>query len=457
MNQDFHINEIKKDEAFGQGAGAGYGTYRENYPEYEAKEFSYEESDASKEKSKGEKIKKGKHVLNKFLGGIVFGTAAALSFLAVKEIGGVLGGGESVYLPKEEEIAEASEDTEEVIVYPVSNSGQQHTVTTVVTDVTDVVADVMPSVVSITNQYTDNYYYYTGQEGTSGSGIIIGSNEEELLVVTNYHVIEGYDSLQVCFVNGEEVPANVKGTDVNMDLAVLAVRLEEISEETEESIEIARMGYSESLQIGEPVIAIGNALGYGQSVTTGVVSAVNREFESGGIEGTFIQTDAAINPGNSGGALLNIAGEVIGINSNKIGGSIVEGMGYAIPISAARPIIEELMLQETRQQVAEAERSYLGISGANISDQEAAFYGYPEGVYVANIFEGTGAAESGLQVGDFIVAFDGEPIRTMEQLQNILQYYPAETKVELQVMRQNSKGYVEIIIEVTLSNWNDFN
>lgn len=390
--------------------------------------------------------------------GILFGSFAAVSFFAVREIGVTIGileestgqqAPELQYTPEAVTVqaSDAAEDkAEQEQVIPV--------VYTVKTDVTEVVAKVMPSIVSITNHLTYDYYYYTRDADASGSGIIIGANENELLVVTNYHVIEGNNGITVTFADGTDAAAQVKGTDASRDLAVIAVRNEDLEQKTLERIAIAEMGDSDSLKVGEPVIAIGNALGYGQSVTTGVVSALNREMDMDNVSGTFIQTDAAINPGNSGGALLNINGEVIGINSNKIGSSIVEGMGYAIPISAARPIIDELSLKETRTLLPEEEQGYLGISGATTTTQEIIYYGYPEGVYVAKVYEDTAAEEAGVQQGDFIVSFDGEPVRSMQGLADRLCYYAAGTTVEIEVMRprQNARGYREITLEVTLGS-----
>ena len=237
-----------------------------------------------------------------------------------------------------------------------------------------------------------------------------------------------------------------------MDLAVIAVKMEDLAPETLDAIEIASMGDSDALKVGEPAIAIGNALGYGQSVTTGVISALDREMDMENTSGTFIQTDAAINPGNSGGALLNIRGEVIGINSNKIGGSSVEGMGYAIPISAAKPIIEDLMQRTTRTLVDEEERGYLGITGATVTSQEIAFYGYPEGVYVANVNAGSAAEAAGLQRGDYITEFDGQKVSSMEQLQRLLMYYEEGATVEIEIERPAKNGYHEMTLEITLGD-----
>jgi serine protease Do len=327
----------------------------------------------------------------------------------------------------------------------------------VVTDVTAVVAEVMPAMVMIRNNFTAsaNYFgYSTSEEATaSGSGFIVGENDTELLVATNYHVIEGADSLEVIFADDAVVEAVVKGTDSEMDLAVIAVMLDDISSETKAAIKVATLGSSETLTLGEPAIAIGNALGYGQSVTTGVISAINREVEiSEGVKQTFIQTDAAINPGNSGGALLNMNGEVVGINSNKIGGEAIEGMGYAIPISVAQPIIDKLMNEETRLKVASADRGYIGISGVGVTSDVTAGYGIPQGVYVADVSRGGGADEAGIQKGDVITEFEGWEITSMDDLQTRLQYYAAGTDVTIKVLRQarNGEEYEEMTFTVTL-------
>ena len=340
----------------------------------------------------------------------------------------------------------------------VSESGIEstQTVTAVVTDVTNVVEEVMPSVVSITNTsvITQSFWgqQFQSENQSSGSGIIVGENATELLIVTNNHVISDSTELKVQFIDGSVADAKVKGTDVNMDLAVIAVALNSLENTTISNISIAVLGDSESLKVGEPAIAIGNALGYGQSVTTGVISALNRQIamsEDGSTSGTLIQTDAAINPGNSGGALLNVRGEVVGINSNKIGGNAIEGMGYAIPISNAKPIIEELMNRETKDKVDVAKKGYLGISGLNVTIDVSTMYGMPEGVYVAQVYQG-GAYEAGIMKGDIITAFDGSSVRTMEDLQGYLEYYEIGEKVLVTIQRPNAGGYVEQQIWVTL-------
>ncbi len=310
----------------------------------------------------------------------------------------------------------------------------------VVTDVTNVVDEVMPSVVSIFGTYavTESFWGYqlTQEEEGSGSGIIVGENEDELLVVTNNHVVADSTSLSVQFIDEHTCDAVVKGTDADEDLAVIAVKLSDLPQETKQNIKIATLGDSDKLKVGEPAIAIGNALGYGQSVTTGVISAVNREYSQDeyGDTAYLIQTDAAINPGNSGGALLNVYGQVIGINSNKIAGSAVEGMGYAIPISTAKPIIEELMSKKTRLPVSESKKGYLGISGINVTESVHEAYGLPIGVYLAQVFEGTPAEKCGLKKGDIIVSFDGEKIETMDELSELLDCSEAGTEVVLGIM-----------------------
>lgn len=329
-------------------------------------------------------------------------------------------------------------------------------VTMQVTDVSDVVADVMPCVVSITNTYTYTMNYWgrsiSEQEEASGSGIIIGENDTELLVATNNHVIENADELQVHFIDGETVEAKLKGADADNDIAVIAIKLDGLKPSTRDAIEIAKLGDSEQLKVGEPAIAIGNALGYGQAVTTGVISALDRklEIEDGKMSEGFIQTDAAINPGNSGGALLNVRGEVVGINSNKIGGSSIEGMGYAIPISRALPIIDDLKTKKTKDGTIE-NRGYLGISGRAVSTEMVELYEFPEGVFVYDVFANTGAEAAGLRKGDIITKFEGTTIKSMEALQENMAYYGAGETVELTVSRFNDDGaYDEIIMQVKL-------
>ena len=349
-------------------------------------------------------------------------------------------------------------------VAAASEIAQQQSASAVVTDVTQVVEAVMPACVSITNNFTQTVQDFWGQtysqdETASGSGIIIGENEQELLIVTNNHVVDSTEQLYVQFIDGETVEAQVKGTDASADLAVVAVKLDTIANSTKQEICIARMGDSDSLKIGEPAIAIGNALGYGQSVTTGVISALNRKIDSSNSEeGTsLIQTDAAINPGNSGGALLNMRGEVIGINSNKIGGSSIEGMGYAIPISTARPIIEDLMERQTRTKYSEEERGYLGISCINVTSDLSENFSMPQGIFVAQVYSGTGAEAAGLVRGNIVVAFDGVTVQNQEELTKQMQYYKAEESVEITIMVNSANGYQQKNVTVTLSSYDQIN
>lgn len=326
-------------------------------------------------------------------------------------------------------------------------------VTTVVTDVTAVVEKAMPCVVSVTSQViSKDWYGEAVEDEASGSGIIIGETDDELLIVTNYHVIEDSNELAVQFIDDEQAAAYVKGTDAENDLAVISVFRDELMDNTQEKIEIATLGDSDNIRVGEPAIAIGNALGYGQSVTTGVISAINRQVTVGDNDSYFIQTDAAINPGNSGGALLNMNGEVIGINSNKIANYVIEGMGYAIPITTAKPIIQKLMIQETKKKLPESERAFLGISGTDVSQEAISRYNMPAGVYIAQVVEDTGASYAGIQSGDILVSFDSNAITQMTQLQELLKYYAAGTTVDVAVMRQSDGGYRRIEISVTLGH-----
>ncbi|MCM1103282.1 MAG: trypsin-like peptidase domain-containing protein [Clostridium sp.] len=304
-------------------------------------------------------------------------------------------------------------------------------------DIRTVARSVKPAVVSVTNFYTQTVQYWMynfEQEGEGGgSGIIVGQNDSELLICTNFHVIDNAHDLQVTFIDDTTVPAVVKGTDERNDLAVIAIPLEDISEETLSQIAIARLGNSDQLEVGEEVLAIGNALGYGQSVTNGIISALDRELED--YESPMIQTNAAINPGNSGGALVNARGEVVGIPSAKIGGSSVEGMGYAIPISVAEPILRELMERETKTQVNERERGYLGIQVVDVDTQGVQLYNMPMGVYIYEVYDGYAADQAGLRRGDIITGLNGTKIDSKEALTEELKYYSIGTTVTLTVCR----------------------
>lgn len=324
-------------------------------------------------------------------------------------------------------------------------------------DVATIAKNAMPSIVSITNMSVQEVQSFFGgtqqQESTSvGSGIIIGQTDSELLILTNNHVVEGNEKLTVSFVDNESVEANVKGTDSTKDLAVVAVKISDVKDSTMDEIAVATMGDSSKLEVGEQVVAIGNALGYGQSVTSGIVSATERTLD--GYEGgTLIQTDAAINPGNSGGALLNSNGEVIGINTAKVATDSVEGMGYAIPISDASDTIQNLMNQETKTKVSEAEQGYLGIQGVDVSDESAKMYNMPTGVYISDVVKNGGAQQAGLTKGSVITGLEGTTISDMNPLKEQLQYYRVGDKVKVTVQVPGNNGeYTEKTVEVTLGS-----
>ena len=337
-----------------------------------------------------------------------------------------------------------------------------------ITGVSDVAAAVMPAVVSITNKsvqevqnYFSRYGYgapsYTEESTSAGSGIIIGQNDDELLICTNNHVVENSTELTVGFADGSAYEAVVKGTDAANDLAVVAVKLDDISDDTMDAIKIAEIGDSDDLVVGQQVVAIGNALGYGQSVTTGIVSALNRTIQIEGNEQTLIQTDAAINPGNSGGALLDMQGRVIGINSAKASANGVEGMGYVIPISTAKPILEDLMNKKTRTEtVSEEDSAYIGITGQAVSNEMSELYGIPEGIYVTDVSEGSPAEDAGLKKGDIITKFDGSSVTSMSGLKETLAYYAAGEEVPVTISRQSGDGYEEQKVTLTLGAAADY-
>lgn len=417
----------------------------------------------------------GKKVLTGLCCGLIFGVFAGIGFQAVDAARSGLErvkGAVSVVMGNPSEETTAEEVQQEPAIKETAPAEEAGTIkkttddlvtasSAVVTDVTEVVKAVMPSVVSVSNTYVEYATFfgqqYSSEAVSSGSGIIVGENDSELLIVTNYHVVESAKELSVQFVDEEQVKAQVKGTDMDKDLAVIAVQLSDIRQDTQNQISVATLGSSDDLVVGQPVIAIGNALGYGQSVTTGVVSALNRAIAvSSGEEqrdseiNCFIQTDAAINPGNSGGALLNTKGEVIGINSSKIGGNAIEGMGYAIPISDAEPIIEELMQKETRFKVDEAKKGYLGITGVNVEAEYSEVYGIPKGVYISSVTEGTGAAAAGLVRGDIITAINGQEVESMEDLKEEMNYYQDGDTVTLTIMQGSPTGYQSKEVQVTL-------
>ena len=340
-------------------------------------------------------------------------------------------------------------------------------------DVSDIAAEGMKSVVSITTKSVQDvqnylgYYGFGGSQGYttqqevegSGSGIIVGKNDDNLLIATNYHVVEGADTVSVTCIDGETYEATVNGYDEDKDLAVVSVALSDVSDDTLDEIEVATIGSSDDLKVGEQVIAIGNALGYGQSVTTGIVSAKNRKLDENGqadedSDGTnLIQTDAAINPGNSGGALLNSKGELIGINTVKYSSEDVEGMGYAIPINTAKPIINKLIKNEA---TSESEQAYLGVSGQTIDSSMASQFDMPSGVYVQQVIKSSPAQKAGISAGDVIVSFNGSNVSTMDGLKEKISNLKAGKKVKVVVKRQNQMGtYEKKTLTVTLGKKSD--
>lgn len=359
---------------------------------------------------------------------------------------------ETVVIGKSQALKEeVSVDTENLI----SNS--------FIGDVSSIVEKAMPSVVAIKTKTKMSVYTWFGntreyETESSGSGIIIGKNDNELLVVTNNHVVENSESLSLMFIDGKEAKATVKGGDSEADIAVLAVALADIDEETRKEIEIASLGDSDSLKVGQGVVAIGNALGYGQSVTVGYVSALNRDvYLDDGTTRKLLQTDAAINPGNSGGALLNAKGEVIAINSAKYSSTSVEGMGYAIPVNDVGELIENLSLRKTRNLVDEKEQGYIGIQGQNIDATMSETYDIPVGVYIYRIVENSAAFNSELKEKDVITHLDGQRIKNMQELKMALEYYKAGEKIKVKVQRLDGSEYKEKEIEVVLSKREDIN
>ena len=347
-------------------------------------------------------------------------------------------------------------------------------------DVSEIASEALPSIVSITTksvQEVQNYFGMYGMYGYapqqqeqevegSGSGIIVGKNDDELLIATNYHVVEGADTLSVAFTDGNAVEASVKGFDEERDLAVVSVSLDDVKDDTMDAISIAKIGSSDDLKVGEQVIATGNALGYGQSVTTGIVSAKNRRMDSDNNTVTdgsddssdgvnLIQTDAAINPGNSGGALLNMEGEVVGINSAKLASTEVEGMGYAIAISDVTDILQNLMNETSRDKLDDSEHGVLGIEGSSVSSEAVQMYGIPAGVFVKKVTEGGAADKAGLKANSVITEFNGKTVSSIDQLIEYLSYYEPDEEVELTVQVPHGTSYKEETVKVTLDENTD--
>jgi serine protease Do len=438
--------------------------------------------DAVPKKGKKSKGGFGKKVVSVICLGLVFGVAAGAAFSvpaymttkqlnqAKSEIEQIQGGNlsENITESASEAATIESEESEQSSIPTTTDSLSASSAsynTSNSKTVADIAASCLPSVVSITNKGVTEvktmFGTYQTDTESSGSGIIIGQNDTELLIVTNYHVVSGSNELSVVFSYDEDndnpsvVSAKVKGYDSDKDLSVISVSLDDVTDEMRSQIKVATIGDSSNLVLGQEVVAIGNALGYGQSVTTGIISALNREVtltddDGGTITNKLIQTDAAINPGNSGGALLNMNGELIGINSAKVASDSVEGMGYAIPISDVQSIIEELMLKETRDVVAEDAQGYIGISGTDVTSEIAETYDMPMGIYISSVSDDSPAKEAGLVKGIIITKFDGQTVKTMSELKNLLTYYKAGETVDITAQVPGSNGYEEQVYSITL-------
>ena len=429
---------------------------------YDRYKYEMTGSDAgSSAEMRTEKKKKknlGLRVCSLLLCGLLFGPAAAGGFAGVNALlREKTDDSEKATVSFTEEKDAGKEEKTSVALETVSYSAGS-TVLSQSLDVSDIAEGMMPAMVSITNISVSEVQSYFGMFGrgqaqtqetqSSGTGIIIGKNDSELLIVTNNHVVEDATTLSVCFVDNEACEATIKGTDPDNDLAVIAVKLSAIKDETAEAIRIAAIGNSDELKVGQQVVAIGNALGYGQSVTTGIVSALDRQIDT--TDAIMIQTDAAINPGNSGGALLNMNGEVVGINSAKFTSTDVEGMGYAISITTATPIIEDLMNRTTREKVSDEDAAYLGISGEDITSAIASAYGIPQGIYITSIDDGSPLEGTGITVKSVLTHFDGIRVTSTSNLENRLKYYAAGETVEITIQVIEGSGYVEKTMEITL-------
>lgn len=473
------------------------------YEHYNMHQTYVNETGQESEKKKRRKKSGGRKLASTISLAVVFGLVAGVvfqgvNFLAAQYMGTTTADAEPQIETAQLAVSASSDDAASEGTDSSENGtvDAAQSVSTQTGSVSDVAKAAMPTVVAITSvsiQEIPNYFRAFGfgygdtqqysSEG-SGSGIIVGENDDELLIATNNHVVEGATTLSVCFagndvvnaeaetvnmssesdsdgdVNVEDaVSAKIKGTDETNDLAVVAVQKSDIPEDTLSQIKIAQLGDSDSVEVGEQVVAIGNALGYGQSVTSGWISALNRSISTsdGTTSDGLIQTDAAINPGNSGGALLNMQGEVVGINSAKYADSAVEGMGYAIPISKAQPILENLMNRQTRDKVEDdSKAAYLGVTSADLSMEAIQMYDMPEGAFVIRVDKDSAAGEAGIQKGDIIVSFDGQTVSGREDLENKLAYYEAGESVDVVVSRADNGEYVQKTISVTLGNRSDY-
>ena len=459
---NFTMGEVTSSES-----GAAPEPEKEEKQEKEENEEKEEKEEKKAKKEKKKKDKKsgsgfGKKLLLFGLCALIAGVAAGGAFFGLKKL---TGDDQSVAPVINQDNSQSEEAQETPKTYEQVDQVQTNDYSSSASlDVSDLVEEALPSLVSITNVSvtdTQNYYYYffnggsTQQESVQlGSGVIVGQNETELLIVTNAHVIENASEITITFFDGESYSATTKGQDTDVDIAVVAVKLDDMQASSLESIKIAKFGDSDELKVGEQVVAIGNAEGKGQSVTTGIVSALDRVLSTSSSK--LIQTDAAINPGNSGGALFNMKGEVIGINSSKYVSTDTEGMGFAIPSSTVSPLAQEFMNRETREKVSDDEAGYLGISCQDISEEMEAAYGIPQGIYISKIISGAAADNAGIPLNSVIVKFDGISVSTYSSLSDLLSYYKAGEKIEVICMVLENGTYVEKTYEVTLSAAKDY-
>lgn len=449
----------------------GYNSYHFTTPSPAPEPKQQQERETKRTKpSSGNRSSMGKKAAALAAGAVAFGVIAGAVFLGVSYAGRSLLPQETTKIESTQVAADSSD-----VQSTGAGSSSEYTVS-------QVAKNAMPSIVSITGisiQEIPNYFGFGTQQyqgESSGSGIIVGQNDTELLIATNAHVVADTDSITVCFTNqdgtaatsssdsveqtsadgssslqdGTYVEAQIKGSDTDNDLAVVSVKIADIPEDILSQIKVATIGDSDALSMGDQVVAIGNALGYGQSVTSGYVSGLNKQVSSENANGTFIQTDAAINPGNSGGALLNMKGELVGINSAKIASSEVEGMGFAIPISQAEPILDQMMSQETREKVDESQASYLGVTCMDSTTTVNEMYNIPVGVFIYDVEENGPADQAGIKKGDVITKIDGTSVQTKEDLTGRLEYYKAGETVDIVLYRTDNGEYKEQTVSVTL-------
>ena len=435
-------------------------SWRENTPYNNQFRQDRDFSGDSRKYEKKKKTSSGKRMIRRAAGitaaAVLFGTVSGGVMTGVNYAGSRLMNMTGIMADVQEQ-PQAATEAQETAPNTMPGSGNTTTVSTV-TDVSAIVEKAMPSIVAITDTMTIQQRDFFGrtqayQTQSSGSGIIEGKNDTELLIATNNHVVAGSTDLTVTFSDNKDVSAAIKGTDSATDLAIIAVKLSDIPSDTMSKIQIAAMGDSDNAKVGQQVIAIGNALGYGQSVTVGYVSALDRQItDENGIVHTYIQTDAAINPGNSGGALIDLQGNVIGINAAKTASTEVEGMGFAIPISSVKDIISNLETKETRTKVSEDERGYLGISGFDVDEQTSQAYSIPQGIQVQSVVKGGPAENAGIAASDVITKFDGQDVSSMTSLQSMLEYYKKGEQVKVTIEYRDGREYKTKDVTVTLGD-----